>query len=208
MLKKTLIVVSLVPLLLAGCSSDPSSNRQVNGNQDYLQSPELRPLVVPKSVTVPTESNEYYIFKATKEGSVGLDLDIRPPLLALPTIADSYAVYDSGVIQLDTPDYVGLWSMIPAVLQNNNIAIKSSDSTNIITDTRVVNRLNEQPVQASYLLNRKLASGREYIKVELASLTQMDGTAISSPIERQYYTTEFFNMLMKAVTPSQSQVSN
>lgn len=208
MFKQSLIIVSLFSLLMTGCSSDLSSQREVDGNQNYLKSPELKPLIVPESVSVPTASNQYYVFKAAADGNVGKDIDIRPPSLALPTIADSYAVYQSGLIQLDVPNYVGFWSQIPTILRNNNIAIKSEDSSTIKTDIRLVNRINEeQPVEASYLLQRKISGDREYITVELASLKRM-GADVSSPIERQYYTVEFFNMLMKAVSPSQSQAGN
>lgn len=204
LMKQTLVIASLLSLLVAGCSSNPSDKREVVGDEKYLQSPELRTLIVPDSMTVPTPSNEYYVFKASRQGEVGKSLDIRPPALPLPTVADSYATYESGLVQLDIPDYAGFWSQIPTILAQNNIGVKSADGSSIKTDTRIVSRLDdEQPVEASYLLQRKVASGREYITVELVSLKRA-GQDLTSPIDGQYYTVELFNLLMQAMTPPQS----
>lgn len=208
MLRKTLVIVPLVSLLISGCGLNSQEQRESSGSDDYLQSPELKPLIVPNSMTVPSASNEYYVFNIAKQGEVGKDVDIRPPSLPLPTIADSYVFYRSGAIQLDAPDYAGFWSQIPTILRNNNIAISNSDSSTISTDVRVVNRLGEsQPVEATYSLRNQLSSGREYVTVELTSLKRM-GEDVTNPVERQYYTTEFFNMLMKGMASSSGQVSN
>ncbi|RKS87780.1 outer membrane protein assembly factor BamC [Orbus hercynius] len=209
MFKQTLIVASLLSLLVAGCSSDQRYKREVDGNDEYLKATELKPLIVPKTLTVPAASNEYYIFPVTTKGEVGKAVDIRPPSLPLPTIADSYVTYQSGMIKFDSPSYANFWSQIPAILSTNNISAERNDSSVIKTGTRFVYRTDDpQPVEASYLLQRKLASGREYITLELVSLQRM-GQDIPSAIERQYYTNEFFNLLMRsAVVPSQNQAVN
>lgn len=208
MFKQTLVIASLLSLLVAGCSTDQRYKREVEGNENYLQSSELKPLIVPNGVRVPTESADYHVFKAAREGEVGKNLDIRPPVLPLPTIADSYATYENGMIKLDSPEYSGFWSQIPAILSANNIATERSDKSAIKTGVRLVNRSDEeQPVEATYLLQRRVASGREYITIELTSLKRM-GQDISGTTESQYYTAEFFNMLMNQVTSSSSQVNN
>lgn len=208
MFKQTLVIASLLSLLVAGCSTDQRYKREVEGNENYLQSSELKPLIVPNGVRVPTESADYHVFKAAREGEVGKNLDIRPPVLPLPTIADSYATYENGMIKLDSPEYSGFWSQIPAILSANNIATERSDKSAIKTGVRLVNRSDEeQPVEATYLLQRRVASGREYITIELTSLKRM-GQDISGTTESQYYTAEFFNMLMNQVASSSSQVNN
>lgn len=208
MFKQTLVIASLLSLLVAGCSTDQRYKREVEGNENYLQSSELKPLIVPNGVRVPTESADYHVFKAAREGEVGKNLDIRPPVLPLPTIADSYATYENGVIKLDSPEYSGFWSQIPAILSANNIATERSDKSAIKTGVRLVNRSDEeQPVEATYLLQRRVASGREYITIELTSLKRM-GQDISGTTESQYYTAEFFNLLMNQVSSSSSQVNN
>lgn len=208
MFKQTLVIASLLSLLVAGCSTDQRYKREVEGNENYLQSSELKPLIVPNGVRVPTESADYHVFKAAREGEVGKNLDIRPPVLPLPTIADSYATYENGMIKLDSPEYSGFWSQIPAILSANNIATERSDKSAIKTGVRLVNRSDEeQPVEATYLLQRRVASGREYITIELTSLKRM-GQDISGTMESQYYTAEFFNLLMNQVSSSSSQVNN
>ncbi|GAA5105940.1 hypothetical protein GCM10023211_05200 [Orbus sasakiae] len=208
MFKQTLVIASLLSLLVAGCSTDQRYKREVEGNENYLQSSELKPLIVPNGVRVPTESADYHVFKAAREGEVGKNLDIRPPVLPLPTIADSYATYENGMIKLDSPEYSGFWSQIPAILSANNIATERSDKSAIKTGVRLVNRSDEeQPVEATYLLQRRVASGREYITIELTSLKRM-GQDISGTTESQYYTAEFFNLLMNQVSSSSSQVNN
>lgn len=208
MFKQTLVIASLLSLLVAGCSTDQRYKREVEGNENYLQSSELKPLIVPNGVRVPTESADYHVFKAAREGEVGKNLDIRPPVLPLPTIADSYATYENGMIKLDSPEYSSFWSQIPAILSANNIATERSDKSAIKTGVRLVNRSDEeQPVEATYLLQRRVASGREYITIELTSLKRM-GQDISGTTESQYYTAEFFNLLMNQVSSSSSQVNN
>lgn len=208
MFKQTLVIASILSLLVAGCSTDQRYKREVEGNENYLQSSELKPLIVPNGVRVPTESADYHVFKAAREGEVGKNLDIRPPVLPLPTIADSYATYENGMIKLDSPEYSGFWSQIPAILSANNIATERSDKSAIKTGVRLVNRSDEeQPVEATYLLQRRVASGREYITIELTSLKRM-GQDISGTTESQYYTAEFFNLLMNQVSSSSSQVNN
>ncbi|WP_392553350.1 outer membrane protein assembly factor BamC [Orbus wheelerorum] len=213
MFKKTLIIASLLSLFVTGCSNDQRYKREVEGNDNYLHASPLKPLVVPDSIKVPATSNEYYVYKAAKEGVAGMDLDIRPPQLALPTTVDSYATYDNGIVKFDSPEYIGFWAQVPSLLAKNNIAIESNDKDTIKTGVRLVRRGDElQPVEASYLLQHKLIGNREYVTVELISLKNM-GQDISNPIDGQYYTVEFFNLLMKSATPlteapSESQVSN
>ncbi|WP_392562666.1 outer membrane protein assembly factor BamC [Orbus sturtevantii] len=213
MFKKTLIIASLLSLFIAGCSNDQRYKREAEGNENYLQAPPLKPLIVPDSIKLPAVSNEYYIFKAAKEGAVGRNLDIRPPQLALPTTVDSYASYDKGVVKFDAPEYVGFWSKLPSLLAHNNIMTESSNADSIKTGVRSVYRGNEsQPVEASYLLQRKLIGDREFITVNLISLKSM-GQDITDPIDGQYYTVEFFNLLMNSAQPLteaalESQVSD
>lgn len=212
MFKQTLIIVSLLSLLVAGCSNDQRYKREIEGNDNYLKAPALKPLIVPESVKVPAASTEYYVFKAAKEGAVGKELDIRPPQLALPTTVDSYASYDNGIVKLDAPIDVGFWNSIPSLLAKNDIKTDVNSNDTIKTGARLVYRGDEkQPVEASYLLKHKVAGDREYVTIELSSLKNM-GQDVNSSIDKQYYTVEFFNLLMtpaaSSAAPLDSKVSN
>lgn len=86
-MKKTLILTALASMFIVGCSNDENYRREIEGNDEYLNSPALKPLVVPAGVTVPRESNDFYIYEVKSEGQLGKNLDIRPPRLSIPTDA-------------------------------------------------------------------------------------------------------------------------
>ncbi|XKM14331.1 outer membrane protein assembly factor BamC [Orbaceae bacterium ac157xtp] len=203
MFKKTLILTSILSLLIAGCSSDNRYKREVTGNDDYLKSPELKPIIVPQGLTIPKDSSEYYIYKAAKEGNTGKDVDIRPPALPLANIADAYTTYENGVITLDVPEYNAVWQQIPAILRYHNIEIEKSNNTTIKTGKYLINNSeNSQTFEAVYLLQRKVQSGREYINFELTSLRSQEQN-VTDPIESQRAIVDFFNMIMSNIESTQ-----
>ena len=61
--KKTAILTAIVSLFLVGCGSDQNYKREIDGNEDYLNSPALKPLIVPKGMTIPAETADFYINK-------------------------------------------------------------------------------------------------------------------------------------------------
>lgn len=205
MFKHALVVTSLLSLLIAGCSSNMQSSREVDGNDNYLKAPILQPLIIPEGMALPPESNEYHVYKAAQEGAVGKALDIRPPALALPTIADSYASYNEGQLTFDAPEYSGFWAQVPSILSRHNISIEHSDENSIKTGVWLASGADEsQSIQASYSLKRKLQGGREYVTIELTSLKNA-GQDITSLADSQRYTVGFFNMLMNDVSSSRAK---
>ena len=79
MFKQSLVLTAIVSLLLVGCSSDQRYKREVDGSEDYLNSPEIKPLIVPNGMSIPPQTNDFYINRAAGEGMVGRNIDIRPP---------------------------------------------------------------------------------------------------------------------------------
>lgn len=117
MFKKACILTAVTSMLIVGCSNDQNYKREVDGNDDYLKAPALKPLTVPTGMTVPTQSSDYYVYTTSTNGELGKKVDIRPPLLPIPTIADAYATYDKGVVTLDAPANSGVWNSIPTTLK-------------------------------------------------------------------------------------------
>lgn len=87
-LLKTVAVVSLAALLGA-CSTSHESKRQITGNEDYLNSPEIKPLNAPAGMILPLQYGDYGVPDAQTSGEVGKALDIRPPLQPLGLLPGS-----------------------------------------------------------------------------------------------------------------------
>lgn len=209
MFKQTLIVVSILSFIMIGCSSDERYKREIDGNDSYLQSPELKPLIVPKGMETPPTTNEFYVNKAAIAGYTGKQIDIRPPETPIVVIPDGSATYHDLMVTVDLPDYVGFWSKLPTILKNHGISVVSADNTTIKTGVRLVARSDEvQPIEASYILLRHLNGSRESIDVQLTSLSKMGQDLSRDQIETQRYTVEFFNLLMNDISSSSVKDSN
>lgn len=203
MFKQSLVLTAIVSLLLVGCSSDQRYKREVDGSEDYLNSPEIKPLIVPNGMSIPPQTNDFYINRAAGEGMVGRNIDIRPPLLPLALVADSYASYEAGVVSVDLPEYANFWAQIPSLLAKHNIAVAENNNQTIKTGTRsVVQNDSGESIAATYLLRREERNGREYIKVELTSLTNNGQDISADSIQSQRYTVGLYNMLINDLPSS------
>ena len=79
--------------------------------------------------------------------------------------------------------------------ENNNQTIK--------TGTRsVVQNDSGESIAATYLLQREARNGREYIKVELTSLTNNGQDISADSIQSQRYTVGLYNMLINDLPSS------
>lgn len=197
MFKQSLVLTAVLSILIVGCSSDKQYQREVQGNQDYLQSPEMRALIVPNGLKVPPQNSDFYINKAAKEGLVGLQVDIRPPALPLAIVADSYASYQNGSVIVDIPEYALFWAHIPTILANHNIAIEQSNEQLLKTATYSIKQDDLKPsIDATYLLQREIRNSREYITISLTSLNSNGQNMLADATEHQRYTVDFYNMLI------------
>lgn len=207
-IKKTAVLTVVASLFLAGCGSDQNFKREVDGNEDYLQSPILKPLIVPEGVAVPVENGDFYINKTQYKGALGKKLDIRPPSLPILTVPDAFAVYNNGLVTFNTPLSSQVWERIANSLSKRNISIASQDSNTIQTGKSFIVRADEdQAVEASYSIKRQLLGDTETITILITSLTRGTDNLISQPIEVQRYVVGLFNDIMDDVAPDSMRIA-
>ncbi|MCX8701446.1 outer membrane protein assembly factor BamC [Gilliamella sp. B2840] len=199
---KTVILTAIVSLLLVGCGSDQNYKREIDGNEDYLNSPALKPLIIPKGMTIPAEIADFFIYKLDSKGNLGKQVDIRPPVVPIPTVSDAFVIYNNGVVTFNSPLNADVWNKIPNTLNNKNIPISSSDNFTIKTGKAFIIRADEtQTAEASFIFKRQIVGDTETITVGLDSLTRGTEDISSQPIEVQRYVVGLFNSLMDDVAP-------
>ncbi|WP_294614040.1 outer membrane protein assembly factor BamC [uncultured Gilliamella sp.] len=206
-LKITVIMTVITSFFLVGCGNDQNYKREIDGNEDYLNSPSLKPLVIPQGINIPTEAADFYVYPVETKGAVGKLVDIRPPLLPIPTIVDAYANYSNGVATLNAPANSGVWSSITTTLNRKNIPISSSDNNTIRTaNAFILSDDEQQTVQASYVIQRHTIGGAETITVALNSLTRGAEDLSSNPLEVQRYVVTLFNAIMDDAAPPSARI--
>lgn len=194
--KISILTLTTVAVLLAGCSNDQRYKREIEGNKNYLDSPDFRTLNVPAEVVVPARSDDYAVYKsALKEGATGVSIDIRPPAQPIPTMDDAYAVYRKSVVSLDAPGSSDILGKIPAILQNKAISFQQNGHTIEIHSASVHRADEDVPAELSYMIRSNSTGYRQNITFELTGLSR-SGEALTSDIEKQRYAVGFFNMLM------------
>lgn len=195
--KKNLCVsVTLFVFCLAGCSADQRFRREANGDEKYLTTPALRPLIVPEGFRVPTAENLYPIYKTPKLGEIGLNVDILPPSLPLATLDGSFASYGGGIALLDVPNTAPVWEGVVAVLKDNAVPIIKQTSSEIRTGDVVTKVTPREVYHAQYQINYKKTAGRQFVSIKLLSLNMGRHDLMSNLIVKQRYTVNFFNMIM------------
>lgn len=201
-LKKIAVLSVITSMFLVGCSNDQRYKREVDSNEDYLNAPALKSLIIPEGVSVPQEVGEYYIINNNVEGAVGKQLDIRPPVLTISTIPDAFVLYKNGTVTFNVPVSYGIWNNIPNTLNKQNILVSSSDSTTIKINDAIITRKDEQqPVNASFVVTRQMHGNAETITIVLSALTRGGENLMSQPIEVQRYVVGLFNHIMNDVAP-------
>ena len=201
-LKKIAVLSVITSMFLVGCSNDQRYKREVDSNEDYLNAPALKSLIIPEGVSVPQEVGEYYVINNNVEGAVGKQLDIRPPVLTISTIPDAFVLYKNGTVTFNVPVSYGIWNNIPNTLNKQNILVSSSDSTTIKINDAIITRKDEQqPVNASFVVTRQMHGNAETITIVLSALTRGGENLMSQPIEVQRYVVGLFNHIMNDVAP-------
>jgi outer membrane protein assembly factor BamC len=210
MLKKTtLVTISVLSLLLAACSTNQRYKREINGNESYLDTPPLKKLTVPENLVMPVEIGDYYINPVLKEGNTGKNVDIRPPIQPLASLSGSYAYRDRNSVVLDAPSSMSIWDKIPAILAEKGITIESHNAQELRTAVTNVTRVDDDiSHQASYAITYRNNGARQYVTVNLISLTANGNDIMGDKTENQRYSVDFFNMILLALKQIEMNQTN
>lgn len=212
-LLKTVTVISLSALLTA-CSTDNASKRQIVDNEDYLNSPDLKPLNVPAGMILPLQYGDYSIPPAPTGGEVGKALDIRPPQQPLALLPGSRAqsTTNEAEIRFETSG-INLGGLVQTVLQSKNYTIvnngvdEGSQRLYWQTDWVRWDRNDENtPYEGRYEVS---AIGNGYsniIHVKLNELRHRDEVVVN-PAEISRYTTMMLNSIIDGIYQQQNQQS-
>ncbi|UJF19788.1 outer membrane protein assembly factor BamC [Vibrio sp. SS-MA-C1-2] len=121
---------------LAACSGGAEQRRQAKQDFKYMDTPNLKPLVVPQDEPV-YFSTHYMIPSGEKSGFVGKQVDIRPPLQILELIPGARSEEQDGVVTIWTireQETNDIWNSIIKAIANKKIKIRSQSIDKIETD--------------------------------------------------------------------------
>ncbi|PHM75236.1 outer membrane protein assembly factor BamC [Xenorhabdus kozodoii] len=199
--------LSLV-VFLAACSSDQRYKRQVSGDQSYLDAPPLKLLNVPAGMILPLQNGEYNIPTLDAAGTVGKDLDIRPPLQALALLTGSRvenSANSSKLLLENTPEYNNLWSQVNKVLAEDGYKISHKDDAaqTLTTDWITWQRADENvPYQGRYRISVTKQDYQIALSVANEGLKQAD-KEITDPVQIRRYNIVMLNKLASDLSRQQ-----
>lgn len=190
MITKQHFLIPIIALILTGCGNDATYKKQINGDDNYINSPALKPLKVPEGVDVPKEKGNFYVFKAKTQGEVGNNLDIRPPVYPKLTTIGNSARYANGEMILYSYDAYD-WDKIQSALKQLNYAIEDSNK-NILTTKPISIERDGSLIGVYEISNANTGT----IVFKLLKL-ERNGQLIENEADVRRYTIEFFNRIMQ-----------
>ncbi|MBD2791695.1 outer membrane protein assembly factor BamC [Xenorhabdus szentirmaii] len=199
--------LSLV-VFLAACSSDPRYQRQVSGDESYLDTPPLKTLTIPAGMILPLQNGEYTIQQMDLAGAVGKELDIRPPLQVLALLAGSRvenSAQSSKLLLENTSEYSNLWSQINMLLEKKHHKISQKDDAakTLTTDWISWLRADENvPYQGRFHISVIPQGYQTVLSVSNEGLKH-DGKEIKNPSEIQRYNVLMLNELVNGLSQQQ-----
>ncbi|NIG62175.1 MAG: outer membrane protein assembly factor BamC [Serratia symbiotica] len=194
-------------MMLVGCSSDQRYKRQVSGDEAYLDAVPLKALNAPTGMILPAQSGNYEVPSITLKGSVGKQLDIRPPVQPLALLSGSHVQYngDSCTLLLgNSPQNQHLlWSRLVSMLQAKKItiALRQDAYHNLTTDWVKWNRLDEDSqYQGRYQICLQQQGYQQALVVKSFGLQQQGKTAPVSDLSAiQRYNGVMMNTIIEAL---------
>lgn len=197
--------VALISLatLLAACSTDNNDKRQLNGDDSYLKAPPPQELKAPAGMIIPVQFADYNIPLLTTKGSVGKELDIRPPTLALALITGSRVqVMDANKVGLlvdSNAKNQNLWSQVLKVIQDNGYSVTSSQETSLTTDWISWPRKDEDtPYQGRYSIELQPQGYQSTLSVTTTELRH-NGEVVTDAKQLNRYTVMMLNRLSYSI---------
>lgn len=202
---KTLTVISLSALLVA-CARDDGSKRQLSGNDDYLESPELKTIQPTSDMTLPMQYSDYNIPEPHSQGGLGKALDIRPPLQILGILNGSHTQMrgDQAEVMFESSG-ANVAGALQTALAKKQASATNSGADSWTTDWVNWDRKDEKtPYQARYQINAVGNGYSSIMQVKLIELRQ-NGQAVTSPNLVSRYTVLMLNTLIEQVYQEQNK---
>ena len=192
----TIVGLSTV-MLLAGCSNDQRYKRQVSGDESYLQADELQDLRAPAGMILPLQNGNYEVPRASANGAIGKQLDIRPPAqpLALMNGARAQFTGNTGVLLIENSRRGSIWPQLVNVVQSYHfpIADRQDARQQLTTDWVEWNRADEDnQYRGRYQINLQQQGYQQALTVKLIQLQQA-GNDVTAPTQIQRYTAQMLN---------------
>lgn len=191
-------------VLLSACSRDQHYKRQINGDDTYLQSAELKELKAPAGSILPLQNGEYAI-PGTVQGQTGKQLDIRPPSqpLALIDGTRTQLTGNTGLLLFSAEQLKGpLWPQIVSVMKAKNFAIAQQQeaSQTLTTDWVEWQRADEDLAsRGRYQISVRQQGAQQLLTVRLLELEQA-GKKVAIPAQTQRYTAQMVNEIVVALS--------
>lgn len=200
--KSAVVLVAGVSLsmMLSACSTDQHYKREINGNEDYLETAPLKELKTPNGVILPVQNMTYAVSQRSAGGAVGKALDIRPPSQALAQVNGSRTRFENGaaVALLEGSSASSdVWNKVIRAAQSNNYKIVSrQDSEKILnTDWIQFQRADEDSqYQGRYQISVQPQGYQTAVVVKSIELRQGE-KIISNTAEVQRYTVSVLNAI-------------
>jgi outer membrane protein assembly factor BamC len=193
-LSRQLAVTSLAVIVLAACSSDPSTRREAKDDFNYLDSPELREWTLPEGA-IPQFYPNYEIPKGDFKGGIGREVDIRPPQQVLELIPGARVDRQGAEVTLwllQDSEADKVWETAKKMLAEIDVKALEESEDRIETDwVSWVSEDEDTEIGSRYELTRFEANNRFGFKMNL--IDWREGTTVK-PVSRT--NKERYNTLM------------
>lgn len=195
MLNRKTVCLACCLTLLTACGSDSEFKRQVGDNvEDYLNTPELKPLIIPNGMELPKTSNEYQVPKAFIQKEVGYDIDIRPPVIPKSVIGMRPRYNENGMMitSYDAND----WTKIRQAVNALAFPIVQENAQKIETGTLIFDSEDKDGATQGQFEIRKI--NETEIAFQAISLTR-NNQKLDNENDIKRYTLVFYNLIMSEI---------
>ena len=188
----------LIAFALSACSSDTDYHKTARGGVDYLETPQLKPWLIPEGTSFEPYI-DYEIPIAEFSGAVGNEIDIRSPQQVLALIPGAQIEYEEKRIHLllvEKSEADAIWQIGIEMLQEKNIEILNQTET-VLETGRIewMTEDDEEVVGSRYRLTQIEKSNRYGIAIELLELDKMEQQAKISALEETRYNVFAANLI-------------
>ncbi len=197
-LSRQLAVTSLAVIVLAACSSDPSTRREAKDDFNYLDSPELREWTLPEGA-IPQFYPNYDIPQGDFKGGIGREVDIRPPQQVLELIPGARVDRQGAEVTLwllQDSEADKVWETAKKMLAEIEVKALEESEDRIETDwVSWVSEDEDTEIGSRYELTRFEANNRYGFKMNLIDWREGSTVKPVSRTNKERYNTLMTNLI-------------